>query len=466
MSPDDTAQIRVGAVWRSLIAGEPVARVSESDTLSLRGFVRDEVIFLGPVALRADVHGRVEQRLSEHESLTGHLGLVEVRRSSGRFEGEFEIVPDKLSEDACEALRASLEQVWPGLVFDPDGTGRLRGELPSPLKLWRSIESAVREIAAQPRWVLDRSDGLRRLESVRRPSELTASVVRAGAVHRPGRSRVLVRSSKTPENALVSATLTRLASYARRQPDGEEVAARASRMLRQEPYASCRGFLGSVDSTRLRTLHDARYRRVDQVLRVLDLPEAHAIEGPGEARLGTKGMIRLYEYWVFLRVLEACRNRYGAPLDNGFDILARKGRASTIRLSIPEGAEVRFPGDVTAAFEPSISASGRGWQQLENVPHPRRDLAQHTITPDVVVLRGGSQPSAVIFDAKYVGRHWVETAAAEIHARYSRIRLDGQPVVRFVHAAHPHHGIDHQWAGYGSLPLIPGEDRDLASLLP
>jgi len=202
------------------------------------------------------------------------------------------------------------------------------------------------------------------------------------------------------------------------------------------------------------------------VLRLLDRPEAHATEGPGEARLGVKGLIRLYEYWVFLQVLDACRQKYGSPIDPGFDVLGRRTRTGTTSLEIPSGATVSFPSDVHVAFEPQITSSGRGWQQLENVPHPDRGIAQNFINPDVVVLRRSPVPAAVVFDAKYVGRHWVEFEAAKIHARYSRVRSQGKPVVRHVVAAHPHDGIDYMWAGYGSVPMIPGKPTDLSELLP
>ena len=459
-------QVRTNRVWQSLGDGAEAPRISESQWLELRGLKPGEHVLVGPAMLAADEEGHLSVRLLEHETLRGHLGLVEVRRESNSVAGEFEVVPDKMSEEAFRDLRAALEQVWAGLIFDPDGVGRLRGVLPSPVDLWRAIEAPVREIAAEPRTVLTLSEGVRRQEAVRRSYELTTAVVRAATMQRAGRSRVLTRSMNTPENALVAETLRRLASYARRQPDGSEVATRASRMLREDPFASCGALRGGVEAARVRMLYDARYRRVDKVLRVLDCPEAHATEGPGEARLGVKGMIRLYEYWVFMQVLQACRDRYGTPLTPGFSILGRQIRSGPTRLSLSPGVTVRFPDDVHVAFEPRITSSGRGWMNLENVPHPNPDYAQDVITPDVVVLRGGAEPALAVFDAKYVGRHWVERAAAEIHHRYSRIRWHGQPVARNVLAAHPHQGIDFLWAGYGSVPMIPGQPTGLNNLLP
>ena len=481
-------EVRTGRIWRELGRGQSAPTVAESGTLQLHGLGSREELCLGPFPFVADGDGRLSVRLLEDERLRGHLGLVELRRQTGLVAGEFAVLPDKMSESAFETLRSALERLWAGLIFDPGSVGRLQAELPSPIELWRAIEAPVRDVAAEPRTILVRGEGVRRLEAVRRPSELTAGVIRAGVsvarelggrdrdptgvvspaepLQRPGRSRVLVRSVETPENTQVAETLRRLVFYARRQPEGGEVANRASRMLREQPFVSCGPLRGGVEAARLRTLHDARYRRIDKVLRMLDRPEAYATEGPGEARLGVKAIIRLYEYWVFLQVLDACRERYGAPIDPGFRILGRRSRSGTTRLGIPAGASVSFPGDVHAAFEPRITANGRGWQGLENVPHPDQGLAQDLITPDVVVLRRGSEPALVVIDAKYVGRHWVDYEAAKIHARYSRIRLEGKPVVRNVLAAHPHRGKDALWAGYGSVPMVPGVQADLGGLLP
>lgn len=488
---DSSVVVRTGRIWRELGRGQSAPTVAESETLHLQGLRSWEEVRLGPLPFVADGNGRLSVRLLEDEGLRGHLGLVELRRQSGHVAGEFAVLPDKMSESAFETLRSELERLWAGLIFDPGGVSHLQAELPSPAELWRAIEAPVREIAAEPCTILIRGEGVRRLEAVRRPSELTVSVLRAAPsiarevgdydgdlaaassdsgwstrLQRPGRSRVLVRSTSTPENTLVAETLRRLVFYARRQPGGAEIAGCASRMLREQPYVSCSSLRGGIEAARLRTLHDSRYRRIDKVLRILDRPEAYATEGPGEARLGVKAIIRLYEFWVFLRVLDACRERYGLPLEPGFRILGRRNRAGTIRLGIPAGATVSFPGDVQVAFEPQIMANARGWQGLENVPHPDRGLAQNLITPDVVVLRRGADPTMVVFDAKYVGRYWVDSAAAEIHSRYSRVRLHGTPIVQNVMAAHPHRGKDSLWAGYGLVPMIPGEPVDLSSLLP
>lgn len=485
-----TVEARVGQTWLPLSRGPGCPRVPESSVLRVRGLNENEIVSFGSVAFKANARGNIEMRLSNCTELFGHLGLVEVTRETGQAAGEFEIVPDKTSEDAFQALRAALESVWSSLIFDPDGVSRLRGQLPSPHDLWRAIEKPVRDIAAEPRSILTRGDGVRRLEAVRKPSELTIGVIRASAAlapqaglqdqyaggrvqldrvdvpTRPARTNLIVREIAIPENALVAETLRRLAAYARRQPDGLTVATLANRALREQPFASCGSIRGGIERAHVGALHDPRYRQINKVRRLLDRPEAHATEGPGEARLGVKGMIRLYEFWVYLQVLLACREKYGPPVEPGFDVLGTRTASGTTRLDLPQGTTVHFEGGVRVGFEPTVTASGRGWCGLENVPHPDSRVAQQTITPDVVVLRLGSVPAAVVFDAKYVGRHWVEHEAAKIHARYGRIRLRGRPVVRHVVAAHPHAGIDYLWAGYGSIPMIPGKPADLSNLLP
>ena len=469
----DAIEIHARRSWVPIRWGDAIPQISESARLELRGFTNGEDFWLGPLAAKADQLGEFKIRSHDNHKLKGHLGYVEVMRQSGHVVGEFEIVPDKMSETNYQALRSVLEQVWAGLLFDPEGVSGLSAKLPSPVDLWKHIEQPLREIAAEPRSVLARGVGAKRLEAIRRPAELTASVLRASAAlfagadtQRPGRGNVLVRDVNIPENALVAETLRRLVIYARRTPSGADVATRAQRLLRSYPFSACSWYHGDIATAHARIRHDPRYQRVDQVRQVLEGPQSFATEGPGDARLGVKGISRLYEYWVFLQVLIACEQKYGAPIKPGFDVLGSQTTAGVTRLEIPENTTVDFNGNIHVAFEPRIDSAGTGWQNLENVPHPEPNLAQTAIKPDVAVLRLGVDPVAVIFDAKYVNRHWVEREAAKIHARYSRVRLNGKPLVRQVFAAHPHPGIDFVWAGYGSIPMIPGQPVDLTKFLP
>ncbi len=466
----EAVEVLVKRRWWPLGRGGTAPTITESQTLHLRGFDSYEDFNLSALPYTADAGGHFTVQLVQDSSLRGHLGLIEVTRSDGAAAGEIEIAPDKLSEPAYEILLAELQRLWAGLIFDPGGVNSVQGALPTPATLWHEIEGPISQIAAEPRSFLTLGEGLRKLESVRRPCELTPSVLqgglallkgrrrqvgakgRAGAGRRssgasglpgrsagqsdlglgsipsrPGRGRALQRSVDLPENTLAAEALRRLVIYARRHPDGAAVARSAMRALNAEPFVSCGPLRRGMEAANVRTINDPRYRRVERVLQVLRRPEVYATEGPGEARLGIQAISRLFEYWVFLRVLEACYLRYGPPAAPGFAVLSQISRSGTTRLVIGADTTVSFPGDVHVAFEPHIHSSALGWQQLENVPHPHPALAQNLITPDVVVLRRSNNPSMLVVDAKYTGRHMIDYHAAKTHGKYARVRLDGTP---------------------------------------
>ena len=93
---------------------------------------------------------------------------------------------------------------------------------------------------------------------------------------------------------------------------------------------------------------------------------------------------------------------------------------------------------------------------IEYVPHPDPDRQQMIAMPDIVVFQEGNHPRVTVFDAKYVGRSWVARNASRLHEKYSRMRLNGTPVVGNVLAIHPHRDLEAQWAGYGYIAMAPG----------
>lgn len=451
-------EVRSRLGWRPLRRTVPVP-VGESDLFELRGLPPNALVAIGSTSTNADNSGAARIPLREHEDLRGHLGLIEVR-VDGRLVGEIDVRPDKLSEDAWRKLRSDLELVWSGLVLDPEGVSRLEASLPPPNVLWSRIEGAVHDILDSPREVLTEGQVARRSDRVRRARELTPSVQRAGMRGGAGLARVTIRSTATPENAMVADTLQRLRAYARRHPDGQHVATQVGVLLRNPVLAAPRSRRHRGTTWGMRS--DQRYRRVHALDRLLRRPDLEPTEGPGELRLGVEGMIRLYEYWVYLQVLLACVVRYGPPEGEGFAALAVPLRDGRRRLELAAGTTVTFPGPVHVAFEPRITTRGDGWMGLEYVPHPDPDRYQAVATPDVVVLREGPAPWATVIDAKYVGRTWVEKSAVRMHEKYARMRLDGTPVVHHVLVAHPHRGLDDLWAGYGAVSMVPG--RPLARL--
>lgn len=156
-------------------------------------------------------------------------------------------------------------------------------------------------------------------------------------------------------------------------------------------------------------------------------------------------------------MLRAAIDRYGPPSTALSDLAVPQH--DRLVLELRPGTEVRFPGGVVIAFEPRMDSAGLGWQGLELVPSADERYQSLVATPDIVVLRQGAEPAALVIDAKYIARGWVERDAATIHAKYARMRLNGVSVVREVLAAHPHAGLQNRWAGYGYLPFVPGGER-------
>ena len=441
--------------WLPLGSGRAAPSIGESQLFRLRGFAGGDTVSVGGVAVRiADDAGVVDLKLADEPDVRGHIGLVSIA-VNGTLVGEVNVVPDKMSEAAYQKLRSDLEAVWTGLVLDPEGVSALSAGPPPAHDLWRRLEGTVRQILDQPHEVLVDETAYRKAERVRRKRELTPAVLRARQVGGAARVRTLTRSQDTPENQLVVDTLRRLRAHATRTGD-TRTAETVARTLARMPFTRS---VSPRPISANRYLLDPRYRHVQGVRRLLLRPELQPVEGPGELRLSVQGLSRLYEYWVFLQVLLQARQRYGDPVEPGFDLLRVPTRHGGVRLEIGPGATVAFPGDVHVAFEPIIRLDpARSWMNLEYVPHPQPDRYQSLATPDVVVFRGGRSPSALVIDAKYVGRAWIESAAAAVHAKYARMLRFGVPVVSQVVAVHPHATWPRRsWAGYGHVPMLPGE---------
>lgn len=443
-------RIRTRLGWRPLGRGETAPAIEETALFEIRGLTPGASLEIGSERAPADERGHARIKLLDSESLRGHLGLIEIR-IDGSSAGEVDVLPGKVSADAYVRLRADLEAVWSGLVRDPRGVSKLQARLPSAAELWRRIERPVLELVDHPREVLVGGELLRKITSVRRTTELTPQLMQRGLRNLPGTTRGVVRSTATPEYAMVASTLRRLYVHARREGD-ERTAATLTRRLRDSTLLHHQSRRRGVTWAMRR---DPVFRQVLDVERLLDRPELGATEGPGELRLGVRGMIRLYEYWVFLQVLLQARDLYGQPLEPGFEVLARRLGRDRLRLELTAGTTIEFPGQVFVAFEPTISTGSSGWMGLEYVPHPDPDRSQSFGTPDVAVLRAGDLPWLLVVDAKYVGRSWVEHSAARLHEKYARVLSGGVPVAHHVVAVHPHRDLTRMWAGYGHFGWAP-----------
>jgi hypothetical protein len=445
-------EVRTRRGWERVFPNLDPPRILETDEIAIRGLAPEQRIVVGLTEVASDAAGCVTLRPATDEHLKGHVGLVEIA-AAGVVAGELDIVPDKLSEPAYLELRAELQRVWTDLVLDPEGRTTVRAIPPSAHELWRRIDEPISRIVDHPNELLRVGTEVRRMEQARRPRELQPGVVRAGLRGRPALTRTLQRTTDTPENHLCRATLELLRSHARRDAGAGDVVRRIDRVLTHPVF---RRSHSPVRTVTLGMRSDRRYRQVLAVHQILNRPELAATEGPGELRLGVPALSRLYEYWVFLQVLLAATERYGAPLDAGFDALAVRLPGSRRRLGLAHGTTVTFPGPVHVAFEPDIDARGDGWMGLEYVPHPDPARQQFAATPDVVVFRPGPDPWLTVVDAKYVGRPFVEMEAARVHEKYARMRWHGTPVVRDVLVAQPHEGYESRWAGYGYVPMRPG----------
>jgi len=448
----EAVSVRARHGWTPLGGGGQPPRVLETDDIVIRGLVPGDRIRVGMSEVTADSAGVVSLRPATDEHLSGHVGFVEVATADGLV-AELELVPDKLSEHAYNRLRADLQRVWTDLVLDPDGLTTTRAEPPSARQLWRRVDLQIARILEHPSERLRVGTAVRRMEQVKRRRELRPNVVRAGALGRAALTRTLERTTDTPENSLCTATLQLLRNHARREPDADDIVRRVDGLLRRGMFAEANQPVRRV-TWGMRS--DPRYRQILAVHQILNRPELAATEGPGELRLGIPALARLYEYWVFLQVLLAANQLYGPPVDSGFEALAVRLPGRRRRLEIPRGTTITFPGPVYVAFEPAINTRGDGWMGLEYVPHPDIKRQQLVATPDVMLFCPVDTPWAVVIDAKYVGRSFVEGEAAKVHEKYARMRWHGSPVVRNVLVAHPHPGLARQWAGYGHTAMVPG----------
>jgi hypothetical protein len=446
--------VRTSRGWASLVPGA-APLVGESTTLQLRQLRPGATVRIGPESAVADERGGIDLRLPRSllSGTTEALVPVEV---DGQRCGELEIVADKMDRLAFQRLRADLEATWTGLAFDPEGYGSVRATGPRVGDLWRRIAASVEAIRQSPRTRLARAPTFGRIEQARSPGSLRPSLLRAAARGGIGVVDQIVAETDVPENRLVRETLERLARVARRQDDGGPIADVVARYLRMAPFDRLTRLRGPLRPTH-GVLRDPRYRVVYEAALALEGTVSAVVEGPGELRLGIKSLPRLYEYWVFLQVLRAAHRRFGPPLPPGYATLAQRYGDRRARLDLPPGTTVEFPGGPKVAFEPEIrQVADRSWEGLVLVPHPDPDIAASLAKPDVVVLGGGPAPRALVIDAKYVARPFVELEAAWVHARYARMLLRGRPVVERVLVAHPHAGLSVEWAGYGHLPFVPG----------
>lgn len=445
-----TVEVRTRCGWRKLAPSAEPPLVLERDNVELRGLAVGASVRFGRTPVVAS-GGYASVSFRDHVQLAGRVGLFEVHVDD-TFVGEVEVRPEKISAEDFAVLRAELRETWSDLALRADSSARVAGTPPPPAELWRRIERPVHEALRDPLRRLEPILGVQRLDRARATRDLTRQVVGAGLRGRAARTASVAPRPSEPERQLVAQTLRRLRNLAITDSSAGGVVRAIDSALRH-PLVKDPGSKLTRVSWGMRS--DARYRRILSVHRLLDRPEFEAIDGPGELRLGVAALDKLYEYWVFLRVLLAAIERYGEPVTPLADAVSRRFGPRR-ELALAPGTEIAFRGDIVVVYEPTIVPSGKGWRGLEYVPHPEPSLRQSLATPDVAVLRLGAHPRLTIVDAKYVGRPFVEGDAFKMHAKYARIRLNGRPIVGHVVVAHPHEDKTEFWAGFGYATMRPG----------
>lgn len=447
------------------LADVPV--IAELAPIQIRGLPPSSRVRVGLAETVTSPNGFAVINRPSYSPIRGFVGVVPVEVDDERI-GEIEIVPVKIDREEFATLLADLRATWGDLVLDLVG-GRLdalgdsserRHHNLSAREVLAVIDAPIRSILRDPqqRFELERVPA--RLENVRSAFGLTPSVLRNSLVGLPGWSRRLVRKPDPDALAVVADTLRRLQAKATLEAD-LQTAERCRRLAQHRLLHRVPPQGGSL-SWVMRS--DARYRRVVEVHRALRDPRSVRLLGPAAASAGVRAMPDLYEYWVFLQTLLAIESMFGPAL-NGYSQLASPLRDGRFRLEIQPGATVRFPSDVSVVYVPEFDLHS-GWHGIRNVAHPGRfrSRGQTTVTPDVVVLREGRDPRAVVIDAKYVGESHLDEKAIDLRDRYGRLARHGQPIVRSVIVAHPHERTE-LWAGCGLVGLSPGRTDSLANCL-
>ena len=436
--------------------------VSEGDRIHLTGLRPFEAVFIGGVEMSACDRGALEFIPNDHDDFRCHVGLLEVVAEDGSS-FEFDIAPGKMSRAQYDLLKAELQAMWAGIILDPTATTSSTGMANPADLLWdHRTRSALDSLVARPPVQLRPVSTMIPLDRARHVSAPDASFVRALKSGLPTRSFAPAPVECELELGFVRDSLERLRALALRQrnlaPSGSATCGRLDSTIvavgryLEHPTLRVPRFDGRPTHL-LRS--DRRLRRFVELRAALTNCDAPVVEGPGELRLGIRGLDRLYELWVFLATLKEAIKHYGQP-QRGLESLAHRLGSDRLRLHIVDGTEVLFPGNVRVAFNPAVSTNRlRSWAGLELSTAPNATDPPQLATPDVVVL--GPRNDALVIDAKYRARYRVDEAAIEIHTKYSRFRRSGEGIVAAVVAAHPHQGFVMRYAGYSMLPFVPGE---------
>lgn len=437
----------------------------EDEALELFELDPFESFRIGELECLADEQGAFRFNFMTSAEFRCHLGLLTVTAND---ESKFEvnILPGKFTQREFEILKDELQSIWAGIFLEDEGITSVQAtRMVRPAnELWDNrARRALQSLLENPPTQLQSRQTLVPISRVRQLGAPDIRLVLAKERGLPLQALAPTPTIKTDELYFVRDTLKRLQSLSKRQLGQSEPGTDEYAQL-LETTRSISKFLQhptlDVRPTRCRPTHlMSTDRRLNVFLKLrssLSQMDAPLIVGPGDLRLGVKGIDRIYEIWVFLKVLQAASKKYGPPI-NGVEQLATRKTGNELDLHIEEGAEVLFPGNVKIVFTPQIFSNRIwSWEQLELAPNPILEKPPLKATPDVMIL--GPYNDSIVIDAKYQARHYIDRSTAEVHAKYSRFKRGGIGIVAQVISAHPHADISYNYAGYSALPFVPGRE--------
>lgn len=425
-----------------------ILQVGELAVVELLGARPGAEVTLGGRPFRCDRRGSLRLRLDR--DFHGRIGRYAIKVDGVELT-KIDIWPQKISREGFDRLVEELQRTWLHLVVDDQGPrpGGASAEV-----LWRQLRPLVGRILDEPRTRLERRPVVIRPELARRLPP-TPAVRVAAARQRPVVVPGLVSVPAALDHALVADTLRRLATLARRNAV-DRIGAEVGELLRLpllRDVSHRSGELRLGQGAR----HDPRYREIARIRRQLLEERAPLVEGPTEARYGLHAVDRLYEYWVFLRIVR-WMGKHRGPTETDLRSLARPLPGGRLRLELAPGTTVRFRDGIEVVFAPRIDDGSDSWRGL-------RPGGPNERTPDVVVWQPGEVRPLRVIDAKYRAPERILDATRQIHERYGRIADADGGVVADVVAAHPNEGSTFAYAGHRAVSFVPGGTVDVEGAL-
>jgi hypothetical protein len=439
--------------------------IREDEPLELFELTPHEPFYIGNLQCEANEQGQFKFNFMTNEQFRCHIGIIEVTAEDGS-QFEVDVLPGKFTQREFEILKDELQSVWAGIILDAEGISAVAAMQQSrpANELWDNrARRALQSLLENPPTQLESRQTLVSISRVRQLGTPDIRLVMAKERGLPLQALAPTPTVKTAELYFVRDTLIRLQSLAKRQIGLSEPGSSQYFELLNTSRSISR-FLQhptlDVHPTRCRPTHlmstDRRLNIFLKLRSALSQLDAPLIIGPGDLRLGVKGIDRIYEIWVFLKVLQAATIIYGSPV-SGLEQLATRSNSRNLELHIEDGAEVLFPGDIKISFTPAIFTNqASSWEGLDFLSNPSFENPPIKATPDIMIL--GPQNDAVVIDAKYRARHYIDKSTVEVHAKYSRFRRNGIGVVAQVIGAHPHSDIAYKFAGYSAQPFVPGHE--------